>query len=85
MIREYRDLKPEDRSIVTVLSVRDVANDYGQVRPWALKHHTAGFECAGSCARSTVEKWTVTSVSNGSTFGNSFLSEPEALAVFNSD
>ena len=85
MIREYRDLKPEDYSVVTVLAAREVQNDYGQARSWTLKHHTAGFECAGSCARSTPEKWSVTSVSNGSTFGNSFLAESDAREVFGSD
>jgi len=77
--------KPTDLSVVTVLASRDVTNDYGQSRPWTLKHHTAGFECAGSCARATPEKWSVTSVSNGSTFGNSFLNESDAREVFGSD
>ncbi len=85
MIKEYRDLTDADRSVVTVLSTRNVVNDYSQTREWILRHHTAGFECAGSCARSTPEKWSVTSVSNGSTFGNSFLNESDARTVFNSD
>ncbi len=85
MIKEYRDLTDADRSVVTVLATRNVVNDYSQTREWILRHHTAGFECAGSCARSTVEKWTVTSFSNGSRFGNSFLNESDACEVFNSD
>jgi hypothetical protein len=85
MIKEYRDIKPGEMSTVTVLAERSITNDYGRAKVWTLKHHTAGYECAGSCARLTDEKWSVTTMEDGSRYGNSFTSESEACIVFESD
>lgn len=86
-IKEYRDIKPGEMSVVEALDSRTIKNDYGKVSIWTLKHHTAGWECAGSCARATVERWSVTTFdrSNSTTHGNSFLSLADALKVFHSD
>jgi hypothetical protein len=86
-IREYRDLKPEDMSVVTSLDSRTIKNDYGKVSIWVLKHHTEGFELAGSCARHTNERWSVTTLdrTSGTTHGNAFLTLAAATCVFHSD
>lgn len=86
MTKEYGQIKPEELSVVTVLDTRTVHSN-GRNGEWKLKHHTAGFEPAGSVARYTEEKWSVTSFDAGlnSTFGNSgFRSEAEARKVFDS-
>ncbi len=84
-IREYRDIKDGEMSVKTVLAERTITNDWGRSSTWVLKHHTAGWECAGSAARDTVEHWSVTSFNGQSTTGNSFLTEAEARTVFGSE
>jgi hypothetical protein len=74
VIRECRDVKPEEVSIVTLLREEKRQSAYGVVRSWRLKHHTAGFEIAGSCMRSTPEKWTVSFIDyDGARHGRQFL------------
>lgn len=87
MIREYRDIKQGEMSVRTILAEREVTGDNGRKSVWVLKHHSAGWECAGSCARDTAEKWSVTSFDRGAnhTHGNSFLNEASARRVFDSD
>ena len=86
MIAEYREVK-DKMSAVTALATREVTNDYGKVSAWTLKHHTAGFELAGSRARPTDERWSVTTFdrSSGTTHGNSFRTLEAARSVFDSD
>ncbi len=68
MIAEYRDV--EDK-----MATRTVLATSGKYR---LMHSTAGYECAGSCARSTNEKWGVLFDDRGCSHGQWFRTEPEA-------
>ena len=85
MTKEYGQIKPEEMSVATVLDTRTMPT--GAQRIWTLKHHTAGLELAGSCARSTKERWSVTHFDCGANaiFGNSFSTLDAAMAVFHSD
>lgn len=50
---------------------------------YELIYSTAGYECAGSCARETNEKWgAIFTDSNGTTGGQWFKTESEARARF---
>lgn len=72
---EYRDVTDGQVSRSTVL---DQATHNG--RTYLLRHHSAGYESAGSMARWTNEKW---SVSRPGAFGGSaFLTEQEARDTF---
>ena len=79
MIAEYRDIKPEQFSVHTVLDKRTKGN-----REYRLEHAAAGYEPAGACARMReVECWSVLFYLDGATHGRSFLSETQARDLFN--
>lgn len=73
-IKEYRDLTDSDRSIVTILKQGIVHT---------IKHHTEGYECAGSCSRHTNEKWSVTRVFDNAIHGKTFINYEQAIEYFN--
>ena len=73
MIKEYGDLEPGAMATRTTLATS------GRYR---LTHSTAGFECAGSCARSTNEKWGVLSMIDGCEHGRWFRTLDEAKTLF---
>lgn len=70
---EYGDIPDGMLSQRTILSQRE--NDE---RRWTLTHHLPGYECAGSMARWTDERWSVLFPHGGATHGRSFLSEDKA-------
>ena len=50
---------------------------------YSLMHSTAGYECAGSMARLTVEKWgCIYTEHTGTTGGNWYLEEAKARAQY---
>lgn len=73
MTKEYGDIAEGDMATRTILATS------GKYR---LIHSTAGFECAGSCARSTEEKWGVLFDVAGCPNGRWFGSLIEAQALF---
>lgn len=77
-IKEYRDLKPEDESEVKILAKGIAAFN----REYTLKHHTAGYEPAGSCARYAEEKFSVTYPFDNAIHGKAFKTEIEAKEYF---
>ena len=81
---EYRDVNNAKRSRTNVLDKGIADKPKGPRVPheWTLTHHTAGYECAGSMARWTNEKWAVRFVADGATHGRSFLTEHEACEWF---
>lgn len=83
-IREYRDIKPGEMSVVTTLATKTVTNDYGRKITWDLRHHTAGWECAGSCARWTDERWSITTFdrSSNTSYGQARRTLAESQADF---
>ncbi len=75
---EYRDLKDSDMSCATILQ-----KGYGAWnKEYTLSHHTAGYECAGSCARYTEERWKVRYIFDNALHGKAFLTEKEAQEYF---
>lgn len=82
-IKEYGQVAPEEVSKVTVLSAfKGVV--LGETVEWQMKHHTAGYEMAGSAMRYTPEKVSVTYFSPrfNSTHGRSFTDIIKACAYF---
>lgn len=78
-IKEYRDLTDTERSVRTVHARATGA--FG--REYTLVHKTAGYECAGSCARYTEELWGAIGRNfDGTTTGQWYLTEAEARAHF---
>ena len=77
-IAEYRDAPSDKFSKVTTLD-----SAVNGRREYSLKHHTPGFECAGSMARwSGHEMWSVTFYMDGATHGRRFLNKGEAQDLF---
>lgn len=77
-IVEYGTYTDADRSTVTRID-----SAVFDRREYVLKHHTPGFECAGSCARyNGNEVWSVTFQSAGATHGRRFLKESDARDLF---
>lgn len=77
--KEYGELTSADHSIRTTLA--SGIGKYGS--KWSLVHRTAGYECAGSCARYTKECWSVDyERRDGITGGQSYKTEAEARAHF---
>lgn len=78
IIKEYSQLTAADRSIRTI-----IAGAPGSRAHWQLIHKTAGYECAGSCARYTGEAWGAIAKSNsGTTYGQWYKTEAEAREHF---
>lgn len=77
-VAEYRDIPTGLHSRVTVLTTASGPNPSGYVRSYTLSHHTAGYECAGSMARWTDERWSVLTFSDGASHGRSFLTREAA-------
>lgn len=78
-IVEYANAPSAQFSKVTKLD--SAVNDR---REYFLKHHTAGFELAGSMARwNANEVWSVTFEMGGATNGRRFLNKAEAQDLFN--
>ena len=73
MIKEYGDVAPGGMAVRSTLSTSG--------KYWLI-HSTAGFECAGSCARSTDEKWGVLSYVDGCEHGRWFRTLAEAKTLF---
>lgn len=75
---EYRDLTAANRSIRTIISGAP-----GFRAHWQLIHKTAGYECAGSCARLTSESWgAIAQSEDGTTYGQWYKTESEAREHF---
>jgi hypothetical protein len=72
-LQEYGSLRPGELSERTLIA---------EAEGWKLEHHTAGYEPAGSVARYTNERWSVTDYDphSNETHGRSFrvLSAEEA-------
>lgn len=76
MIKEYGDLAPGE------MAVRSTIATGGPNGKYRLVHSTAGYECAGSCARSTAEKWGVLTGHAGCPRGQWFKTLAEAEVLF---
>jgi hypothetical protein len=77
-IAEYRDAPSDQFSKVTTLD-----SGINEMREFFLKHHTPGFELAGSMARwNDYEMWSVTFEMGGATNGRRFLKKGEAQDLF---
>ena len=79
-IAEYHDIKNAPKSVVTILASNPNPVNLGRV--YNLKHHTAGYECAGAMARWTEEHWSVTFYSDSAINGRAFKSEEQARELF---
>ena len=79
---EYGSYTDDQRSKVTTLdSGKSPEGEYP--RQFYLKHHSAGYEPAGSMARWTDERWGVTFDQGGAINGRRFLTLPPAQDLFN--
>jgi hypothetical protein len=76
-IVEYSEVHEGNRARTVVLAREDV---YG--REYRLVQSTAGYECAGSCARWTDGYTAVLFDSDGAVHGRRFKSEADARALF---
>jgi hypothetical protein len=63
-------------------SARSVVKVIARQGKYTLKHHTAGYEPAGSCARYTDEVWSITFELDGSTHGRRFRDQWDAHKLF---
>lgn len=78
-MKEYKDIKDDEFSKRTIL-----ASGMGSFnRNYDLVHKTAGYECAGSCARYTNESWgAIATNRDGTTSGQWYKTETEAREHF---
>ena len=78
--KEYRDIHPSNMSVKTTHA--EASGAFGAV--YRLVHKTAGYECAGSCARYTDAAWgaIATSAMDGTMFGQWYKTEAEARTHF---
>lgn len=77
---EYKDLTPEMMSTQTV--VKEGTHNW-MGTPLKLTHYTEGYVVAGSAARHTDAKYTVTFMDGGARHGHSFKSFEAAERRFN--
>ncbi len=79
MVIEYRDIEGSGiaRSERTQIEQREAKRNI-----YRLVHKTAGWECAGSCARLTNESWGVLFYAHNATHGQWFKSLAEARELF---
>lgn len=73
MTKEYGDIVDGDMAVRTTLE---------NSGPYRLTHSTAGYELAGSCTRSTDEKWGVLWTLDGCRMGQWFRTLAEAEVFF---
>lgn len=73
-IKEFHQLRPADYSVRTLIKAVTGRNG----RDYTLHHVSRGYEVAGSCARFTEEKWSVTFTLGGCSHGRAFKTPQEA-------
>jgi hypothetical protein len=82
LLADFADAKGQ----MSQVSIIDTLVDSDNNRCWYFKQHEPGFEPAGSMARWTNRKWSVTHFDYlcNATFGKSFKGKAEAKAYFQS-
>lgn len=74
---EYRDIGRDDLSDVKAVAHRRSVDGR---RTYVISHHLPGYECAGSMARWTDERWSVITWIDGARHGRGFHTKAEAMA-----
>jgi hypothetical protein len=82
MIKEYRDVLESDLAVRTVLAEAPPNREllHGAVGNVKLIHSTAGFELAGSCARSCNAHYAVRWFDGSAYYGQRYREDDEASA-----